>query len=213
MASEVDIANLALAHLAEDPAITALSPTPAGGAHAKKAKLFYAIARNALLEMHDWHFATGRAVLAELDLDEIQAGGELPEGWGYGYTLPADCLRPRRVLIPGETDDTAGQNFTVETLEDGNKVLFTNVEDAVLLYTKNITDPTKFSPLYIVALSHLLASHLAGPIIKGREGRQVAAEHLKHAMLTFGQAAGSDSNSRQQNDYTTRVPGAISARQ
>lgn len=216
MASEVDIANLALAHLGEDPAITSLDAPPSGGAHSKKAAIFYPIARNAMQEMHDWGFNTRRARLAELDLDNISEGTtavyQIPDAFAYAYAWPAGCIKPRRVLLPGESDDAKGQDFLVETLDDGTKVIFTNAEDAVLVYTQLVTDTTKFSPLFEIALSHLLASHLAGPIIKGREGRTVAAEHLKHAMLTIGQAAASDANARQQSAYSSAEPEAIAAR-
>lgn len=216
MASEVDIANLALAHLGEDPAITSLGSPPTGGAHAKKAKIFYPIARNALQEMHDWGFTTRRATLAELDLDNISAGSgadyQIPDAYGFAYSWPSDCLKPRRVLLPGESEDAKGQDFLCETLADGTKVIFTNAEDAVLLYTKQVTDTGKFTSLFELALSHMLASHLAGPIIKGREGRAVAAEHLKHALFTFGWAGASDANARQQNPYTSAEPEAIAAR-
>lgn len=212
MASAVDIANMALAHLGEEPAITSLDAPPSGGAHAKKAAIFYPIARDALLEMHDWHFATRRIVLAELDEDTLDDGGERPAGYTYGYSFPAECVKIQRVTPVEATDDTNSQDFLVETLESGDKVVWTNVEDACAIYTKFVTDTTKFSPLFRSALAHMLASHLAGPIIKGREGRSVAAEHLKHALLVVGQAGASDANARQQSDYTSREPASISAR-
>ena len=46
----------------------------------------------------------------------------------------------------------------------------TNQDDAVLLYQARITDTTKFSPLFTIALSWNLASMLAGAIIKGDTG-------------------------------------------
>ena len=57
MATEVDICNLALAHLGDDATIASLSP-PEGSAQAEKAARFYPIARNTLLEMHTWNFAS-----------------------------------------------------------------------------------------------------------------------------------------------------------
>ena len=212
MASAVDIGNLALAHLGEDPAITSLDAPPTGGAHAKKAAIFYPMARDALLEMHDWGFATRRVVLAELDEDTLADGGERPAGYNFGYAFPNECVKIQRIIPVEATDDTASQDFLVEILDSGDKVVWTNVEDACAIYTELITDTTKFTPLFVSALAHMLASHLAGPIIKGREGRSVAAEHLKHAMLVVGQAAASDANARQQADYTSREPAPISAR-
>ena len=48
MATEVDICNLALAHLGDDATIASLNP-PEGSAQAEKAARFYPIARNSLL--------------------------------------------------------------------------------------------------------------------------------------------------------------------
>ena len=45
MATEVDICNIALAHLGDDATIASLSP-PEGSAQAEKAARFYPIARN-----------------------------------------------------------------------------------------------------------------------------------------------------------------------
>lgn len=225
MASAVDISNLALGHLGELPTITNLAP-PTGGAHAGKAAIFYPIARDAMLEMHDWRFSVRRQALAELDL-----GDEMPPTWEFAYALPTDCLKPRRVLSPDSlhldldwerrqngdvltaAGDELGQDFKVEIRSNGTQVIYTNAPEAWLVYTKTITDTTKFSPLFVLALSRLLASFLAGPIIKGAEGRQVAAGMYQIALTVEGsRAMTSDANSRQSNAYTHQVPGAISAR-
>ena len=57
MATEVDICNLALAHLGDDATIASINP-PEGSAQAEKAARFYPIARNTLLELHSWNFAS-----------------------------------------------------------------------------------------------------------------------------------------------------------
>ena len=63
MASEVEICNLALSHLG-DTATVASSDPPEGSAQAEHCARFYPIARDALLEMQNWKFATRRATLA-----------------------------------------------------------------------------------------------------------------------------------------------------
>ena len=60
MASEVDICNLALSHLGDTATIASLDP-PEGSAQAEHCARFYPIARDSLLEMHAWGFATSRA--------------------------------------------------------------------------------------------------------------------------------------------------------
>lgn len=223
MASAVDISNLALSHLGEQPLVTALTPVPSGGAYASKCAIFYPIARDAFLEMHDWGFATRRKTLGELAL-----GDDLPPAWAYAYEFPSDCVKPRRVLPPGAPanllpppggaqpvalDDDRGQDFKVEMTPTGVKVIYTNVEDAVLIYTRQVTDTTKFTPLFVLALSRLLAAHLAGPVIKGETGMKVAAAQMRIFLeLEGARAMSSDANARQSNPYTTAIPSAIAAR-
>jgi hypothetical protein len=77
--------------------------------------------------------------------------------------------------------------------------VLTNVPDAVLRYTTQVTDTTKFSPLFTVALSHMLASMLAGPILKGDKGAAEAKNQLALAKTFEGMAEASDANQRKNN--------------
>ena len=69
MASVVDICNLALAHLGDDATISSIDP-PEGSAQAEHCKRFYTSARDTLLQLHPWNFASKRIALAELG-DEL----------------------------------------------------------------------------------------------------------------------------------------------
>ena len=212
MASEVDICNLALAHLGDTATISSINP-PEGSAQAQHCARFYPIARDGLLEGHFWNFAMKRATLA-------QVSNSWPE-WQFAYAVPADCLNPISVLPPNANDDYASsftptdtpywshnfapvlaagqyvpQPYTVEMDANGNQIILTNQEQAVLRYTRYVTDTTKFSPLFTMTLSHLLASFLAGPIIKGDAGIAVSQQQLKIAMSYQAQAEASDANQR-----------------
>jgi hypothetical protein len=176
MASEVDICNLALAHLGDNATVTSLDP-PEGSAQAEHCARFYPMARDSLLEMHPWGFATLRVSLALL-------GSGWPE-WNYSYAQPSDALNIIAILPPDATDDysmgasnvpaAAGgsyvpQAFSCEVDGSGNDVILSDQVDAVLRYTGIVTDTTKFSPLFTMALSWHLASMLAGPLLKGEAG-------------------------------------------
>ena len=209
MASDTDICNLALAHLGDTATVSSIDP-PEGSAQASHCARFYPIARDALLEMHAWGFATKRASLALLDVTP-------PSTWQYTYAAPADILNFLEVLAPEARDDYSvglpmantgayaapitnlgvytPQAFAVENI-DGTDVLYCNVENAVLRYTGVVTDTTRFSPLFVRCLAHYLASMLAGPLLKGEVGRKVAQEHLRLAMAIQQQAEGSDANQR-----------------
>ena len=209
MASDVDICNLALGHLGDTATVTSIDP-PEGSAQSEHCARFYPMARDSLLEAHMWGFATKRTTLALL-------GSAWPE-WAYCYALPSDVLGIIAVLEQNAADDysvpipqpysqigtvNTGQGlytpqpFSVETLDDGTSVIYTNVENAVMRYTAKVTDTTKFSPLFVDALSWYLASYLAGPIIKGDQGAAEAKRCAQMFSAVFGKATASDANQRR----------------
>lgn len=188
MASVVDIANLALSHLGEDATISSIDP-PEGSAEAEHAAMFYPQARDALLEMHEWRFATKRVLLALTTSDTFE--------WGYAYALPSNMLRALAVLPETASAEDDGEDYDQQLDSDAVQIILTNCEEASLKYTARVTDTTRFPPLFVEALSWLLASHLAGPIIKGEAGRKVAAGCLQTAMAFLTQAKVSDANQRK----------------
>lgn len=190
MASEVDISNLALAHLGDNATVASLDP-PEGSAQAEHCARFYPVARDSLLELHTWGFATKRIQLAQLGIG-------WPE-WDFAYAQPSDALNIIAVLPPEADDDYstlpnvgpgnipmgAGGSyvprpFSCEIDPTGAAVIYTDQENAVLRYTGLVVDTTKFSPLFVVTLSWHLASFLAGPILKGETG---AAESKRCASM------------------------------
>lgn len=203
MASEVDICNLALSHIAKDATVSSIDP-PDNTVAAEHCARFYPIARDATLELHAWAFATKRKVLA-------QTPNEVSH-WLFSYTLPTDCIRPLVVLPPESTDDNANaQDFTVEVNSSGVKVVYTNQQDAVLKYIAKVTDTTKFSPLFVAAVAHLLASYLAGPLTK--DERRVAAQLELYEKLFKPRAIGSDASGQRNNAYKDSfIPAHIRAR-
>lgn len=165
MASEVDICNLSMSHIGQDANISAIDP-PDGSAEADHCARFYPIARDAMLAAHSWSFNTRRETLTELADNPQEAI------WAYAYQLPNLCLTPVKVLFALSSDDTDSQAFVVETLESGAQVLYTNVEDAELVFRWKQTDTVKFSPGFVVCLSWLLAHFVAGPITKDLKLKQ-----------------------------------------
>lgn len=211
MASDVDICNLALAHLGDVATVASIDP-PSGEAQAAHCARFYPIARDSLLEMHPWNFATTRVALA-------YAASNPTSTWEYAYAGPADAVNYISILDPAAADDYSvgipmsnsglyaapvvglgvytPQPFDVEKDANGNPIILTNQKDAVLRYTQYVSDPTRFSPLFVLCLSHYLASFLAGPLLKGEVGRAEAKEQLRLAMTYQEGAESSDSNQRR----------------
>lgn len=186
MASDIDIANLALARLGDTANVPSLVP-PDGSAQAAHCARFYPFARNTLLELHEWGFATRRAVLA--------LTGENVGDWAYAYALPSDALRVIDIL-PQSAGEGSAQDYSIEANAD-SRLILTDQEGAVVRYVGLVTDATRFSPLFVEALSWLLASHLAGPLIKGDAGAGMAKSCYQTAMMLVAQARASDAGQRK----------------
>lgn len=219
MPSDVDICNLALSHIGDVADVQSIYP-PDGSTQAGFCSRFYPIAITSILEMHTWDFATCRVGLAPLQENPART-------WRHAYASPAGMLSAISVLSPharndytergGHLDDQwnnrwfrpmpdypnpadvhyTPQPFSIETDSKGNRIILTDVRDAVLRYTVSVDSPNQFSSLFVLALSYQLASMLAGPIIKGDTGMQVSTSMLEKAAATVSQAKTSDANQRR----------------
>lgn len=193
MASEIDIVNLALSRLGDDATVASLYP-PEGSAQAEHAARFYPVARDTLLEMHHWNFATKRATLAQL--------AATSPAWSCAYALPGDCMVVLNV-IPIDGRDQDAQQFRREILANGQQIIVTDQPVASIRYQARVSDTTKFSPLFVDALAWLLASYLAGPILKGDAGIKMAQQASQMAMMMAGRAAASDANQQHiEHEHT-----------
>lgn len=188
MSSEIDICNLALARLGDAATVASIDP-PEGSAQAEHCARFYPIARDSLLEMHAWRFATKRATLALLSADSYN--------WGYAYAQPSDTLRLLAVLPASGASDDDSQDYEPETDANGDQMILTNLEEATLRYTFRLTDTTRFSPLFVDAFAWLLASHIAGPILKGDAGAAAAKACYNAFLSVLALAKTSDANQRR----------------
>ncbi len=233
MTTEVTISNMALSHIGDAAVVTSIDP-PDNSTQAQRCAQFYPEARDALLEMHDWNFATKRTYPAMLsspvDATVVGGGGavvttttfmpgtQVPTPWKYVYQAPTDMIRARAILDPTITNENSTQvpmamnwpqsigsmqglytpqEFEIETDDEGRVLILTNQQNAVLRYTALVTDPNKFSPLFTATLSYVLASYLAGAIIKGQEGIAVAQQMMATATGMLGEAESSDTNQRR----------------
>jgi hypothetical protein len=194
MASIVQICNMALSHIGSDARVSSISP-PDGSAEAGYCATFYDQARTEMLEPGNWSFSLKRSNPPELVNPS--------DAWAYAYSRPSDALRVLRVLRPGvavtvftqdrqvypHTDDRDGAPFDVE-----GQTIYSNQPDVTLVYVRDITDATKFTPSFVAALSYLLASYLAGPIIKGAEGLRLSNAMREQAMSLADLSATASAN-------------------
>jgi len=196
--------------------VVAISP-PDGSVEAGLCKRFYPIVRRELIESSNWQFALKRVALAEVTNPSTV--------WQYAYELPSDCIDALRIL-PLATIGEAGlfwpagvstewplnaqllddlfsergsSNFTIE-----GTTLLTNEPEAVLKYKADVVDTTKFTGLFVTAFGMLMASYLAGPIIKGQEGTRIGASWRDSAMVMIARAgAGEANNSSERAEHVS----------
>lgn len=180
MANAVEICNLALGHLGSEANVASISP-PDGSAEAGYCARYFPIARKLTIALAQWSFATKREKLAEVTNPS--------NVWLFAYSLPSNCIKPYRILKAGATSEQDGAAFTIE---DGT--VLTNESDAVLVFTRDITDTTRYSPEFISAMSWMLSSYLAGPIIKGSEGANSALKLRERAVAETRMASAGDAN-------------------
>ncbi len=196
MASEVSICNLALNRMGDKGGITSIDP-PEESTQAKLCAVLYPASLAAVLEAHDWRFATRRAQLAELT--------NLPTyGWLGVFALPSRCqrvisvkpkieeqkpeseegsqpvIRPYHPRAPWGFGLVAGTPlwsnvefpFVVEAADTGN-ILYTNVREPVIQYIVSEPAAGNFTPLFADALAWHLSAALVGAMVKGQDGAKL----------------------------------------
>jgi hypothetical protein len=196
MASVVQICNMALSHIGSEGRVASISP-PDGSVEAGHCATFYDQARTEMLEPGNWAFALQRAALAQV--------ANVSTTWAYAYAKPADCMSAKRVLRPGSTltvftqdnREYSPNDQDSATFEIEGEVLYSNEPDAVLIYVRDITDTTRFTPSFSAALGYLLGAYLAGPIVKGNEGLKLGDAMRQRATALADLAAASSANASQ----------------
>jgi hypothetical protein len=199
-ASDVDICNLALSHIGESAKVTSLDTTIDTSAQARHCARFYPLAVDQLLEMHSWDFATRRTELVPLSSDAYTR-----TEWTYAYEAPVEMAGAIAVLAPDSANDAPTQPFIKEADAAGRTIIYTDVQNAVIRYNRYVSNTRKFSRSFVRALSWLLASDLAGPIVKGAEGKKAAADCLAMLKAFLGEAKKHDSNQRK-TEHAVEAP-------
>jgi hypothetical protein len=156
--SNVGIANMALYRLGAKSRLTSLTD---GSPNAVNVNTIWEYIRDEVLAAVKPKFATVRAELAQGD-----TSGENTDMYEYAYPLPSDylCLADDYKNDPAIYPDASP--YVIEALEDGTLALMTNYDSTTygtlyLTYVRRVTDPAKYSPLFINAFTFRLAAELA----------------------------------------------------
>lgn len=166
MTTAIDICNRALSRLGIDAPIGDLEED---SKESRLCALWYEHSRDTLLELHSWPFAK-----RFIDLN-LLASVE-PTDWSYAYSLPASVLAVRGLWAGArQPSDETRLEYEVQNDAAGTgRILVTDDEAAVLMYTRRVENPNLFSPLFIDALVWGLASDLAMPMKVDAQMAQMA---------------------------------------
>lgn len=207
MATAVDICNMALANLGDAADVTSIDP-PEGSVQAERCARFYPLAASVLLESHEWGFATRREALPKIKANDRS-------NWLYRYALPATCLKVIDIS-DGSTGRSALENtgneygnYEIGVGKDGIKSLYSNMENAELRYVARV-DAALFTASFSAALSWKMSAMLAGPILKGSAGAQMAKYSEEMAQMYLQKAIQIDAS--QHQEYQNSSPDWILGR-
>lgn len=156
--SVTDICNMALSHLGIGKEVgNAETDTTE---EARCFRRFYEPTRDELLEDFPWPWAM---VTADLGLVEEDPTNE----WRYSYRYPSNALKLKRIQSGLRNDNPDSRIPYRVTRDDGGKLIYTDMQDAVLEYIFRETDPGRFNPLFVTALSYMMAFKMAPRMTKG----------------------------------------------
>ena len=201
MSNEVEICNLALSNIRAG----SINSLTEASLQAQICKLKYPFMRDRCLRDAVWNFNRTITALASIDVDIYN--------WAYAYSYSVNCLKVHR-MIP-EYEEVTGDADVVSRLVDTQilpitsyrrqvayevfnfnnvKVIGSNESGLRIDYAIKITDPNIFSDDFIIALSHLLASEIAIPIIGGEKGQSLRSDSLQLYEQYISSAVESDMN-------------------
>lgn len=175
------ICNLALSHINQTQSSIANLDTDSGNT-AVQCRIHFEVSRRFVLAYHNWGFAKKRITLSDL--------GSPPGTWLYRYDYPSDCLRFRE--IERFTRNIPPVPFEVESDTNGTGLcVLTDQEEAVGIYTRDVTNVSLFPPAFVTAFSWHLASELA-MAIPGDMELQKTCFNIYRAYLMSAEATDSE---------------------
>lgn len=149
--NSIKLCNMALSHLG----IPRISGFDESSKPAQECDLHYDNIRDATLRAFPWNFAR-KVVKLSLLADED------PPDYEFAYAYPDDCVLALEIYVQGRQPIWEVRAQT----ECPGRMIVTDHEDATLIYTARITDPTCYESMFAKAFAYHLASELAQPLTK-----------------------------------------------
>lgn len=186
--SNTEIANMATSNLGIGTAIADLLTENSEEANAIRA--FYNPALKATLRDFDWIFARKRADLTLIEADPN-------DEWGFSYRYPDDALCLRRIPSGARNDSRQSRiEFTEGYDSTYGTIIYTDVEDAEMIYTVFHENPLYYPPDFELAFSFRL-SYLACPRLCGNESKKLKADMWSAYQAELGRARANIGNEEQ----------------
>lgn len=139
-----------------------------------------------------------------------QATVNEPDGYGttdyleylYSYKKPDDCLAPRYII------NTASDNaIKYEQATDQSKnvdIILTDQDEAVLVYTAKITNPTRFDDWFCLCLAYRLAASLVQSLRGDLKLEDTLMAKYQHFLL-LSQSRSANINEIPPKDYNELI--------
>lgn len=154
MATKVELFRMALANIGIS---SVLASDTEEAKEARICRTYYDTCVETILEAHHWNFARKRVGLSLLT-------ATAPTNWAYAYAYPSDCVACKEI-VSAQRVPRNDQRIPYEVcLVDDAKVICTDQEDAELIYTSRVSDPTKWPAVFTRAFCYLLASDITLPM-------------------------------------------------
>ena len=168
--SKTEIFNIALSNLGVSSLIQSSNQNDT---RAILLNNYYELARDTVLELHDWNFANTYRSLSLSDSVSPDPNYE------FAFVYPTDCLAPRSVI------DSATQKekkFDIAVLSSGEKIVLTNCNPCLLRYTKRIENETLYPAPFVGALGFYLAYLSAQAIVGSNNKKNINLQDYQLAM-------------------------------
>lgn len=149
--------------------------------------------RDFILRDFNWPFARKIADLGLIDGSEDEAVNNF---WQYAYQYPSDCLLARRLVTVAGRVTAIPPPFEVGVL-DNAQVIYTDLADAQLEYTRTVTDPSRFDPIFRSALSWKIAGSVAAPLSRVKD---IATYAMQNYAIEISKAQARALSEGQQDD-------------
>ena len=161
-----------------------------------------------VLESHEWGFAKARVVLALLTEQSPTS-----HSFQFRYALPADCVRPVRIVIPqGGAVFPSQDNRPPAYVIEGQSI-FCNVPSAEFLYVARISEPKRWPAYFADVLVWKMAAHLATARNNDKQQKQMCDQMYEYALAKACAKDRAMQNPQRQSSPWQEARGNAGARQ